>query len=153
VWVDALEKYPNATAARTNLCAALSGVSGRARMAVAACQKALEIAPRSVVAHAALVRSLVELGRLGEAGEAAKEALQRLPEKAEILKVAGHVAWVREDPRTAVGLYRMALQRNPWDIESLLHLAKSEAEAGNRGEARQALRYIEGRPLLDPALR
>jgi tetratricopeptide (TPR) repeat protein len=153
VWTDALEKYPNASAARTNLCAALSGVPGRAGLAVTACQKALEIAPGSVVAHAARVRALVELGRLREAEEAAKEGLRRAPQRAELLKVAGHVAWVREDPRTAIGYYRTALQRNPWDIESLLYLAKSEAEAGNLGEARQALRYIEGRPLLDPALR
>jgi tetratricopeptide (TPR) repeat protein len=153
VWLDALEKYPEAQAAHTNLCAALSGKPGHARAAVAACRRAVEAGPDSTVAASALVRSLAALGRFREARAVVDRGLARRPGDPHLLKVAGHLAWASDEPDRAIPYYLRALRQNPWDVEALLYFAKSHQEVGREAEARRALRYIEGRPILDAAAR
>jgi tetratricopeptide (TPR) repeat protein len=113
----------------------------------------MELSPGNEIARSALVRAYVSLGAADEALAEAERGLRELPNDPNMIRVAGIAAWMNSDKVRAQALFRRGVGMSPWDLESIIYLARTEVALENKDAARETLRRLQGRIVADVALR
>jgi tetratricopeptide (TPR) repeat protein len=148
LWADAAAKSPGLMRAHTHLGVALSR-AGRHEEALAAYDRALEIAPDAAALHYERVLSLRALARDEEAASELDLVLHLEPGHAGAQQLAGEAALRRGDLGTAIAHLRSALAADD-RIAASHHLLGVALLA--RGELDEAAPSLQAAARLDPRL-
>jgi predicted Zn-dependent protease len=90
-----------------------------------------------------LVTIYVAVGAIDKADALVASALKTDEGSPQFERLAGHLAWAKGRPAEAITHYQRALQRLPLNLEIAIYLARSYAEIGRTGEARDLAGQID----------
>lgn len=118
-------------------------------------RKAVELAPRHALSHAALGQVSALLGYDREAGEESRQALDLAAPlgREERLFIEGRYYESRREWNRAVDAYRLLCQAAPDNLEYGLRLAGAETQASNGRTALRTLQALRGLPAAGPDAR
>ena len=143
LWFDAQEKHPGSSTAALSYCAALAERPDMPPLAIAACETANRRFPENQLVKMNLVTIYVAVGAIEKADAIVASALKTDEGSPQFERLAGHLAWAKGRPAEAITHYQRALQRLPLNLEIAIYLARSYAELGRTGEARDLAGQID----------
>ncbi|MGC9983443.1 MAG: tetratricopeptide repeat protein [Polyangia bacterium] len=143
LWFEACKRAPGSATAAVNYCAALTERPDMRRLAIAACENANRRFPEDQLVKMNLVTIYVAVGAIDKADALVASALKTDEGSPQFERLAGHLAWAKGRPAEAITHYQRALQRLPLNLEIAIYLARSYAEIGRTGEARDLAGQID----------
>ena len=143
LWLDAVKRHPEVRTAANNYCAAILVQPDKARAAVAVCSVAHARDPENPLLQANLVTAYLGVGAVEQAEALLAATLARGEPSSQLLRLAGHVAWYRDRPAEAIGYYGRVLKEQPFDLPSVLYMARSYVDLGVVEEARSLAKQID----------
>jgi protein O-mannosyl-transferase len=143
LWMDAIEKHPDSRIASINYCAAILSQPDKTQQAVSVCSQAYARDPQNPRLQASLVSALVGVGAFDRAEAMLAMLLKNEEPSSQLLRMAGHLAWFRNRPAEAIDYYRRVLKEQPFDLESVLYMARSYAELGAMDDARSLASQLD----------
>jgi tetratricopeptide (TPR) repeat protein len=143
-----LERRPDDGISHLNLAKALLA-TGDSAGALAALEEAVRLLPDNGLAHARLGLVLADQGRLKEAAAHGERGVALDPDNPAVRLAAGRIELRRGMPESAVRHYRVALERDPGELEATLGLAVALERSGHAGEGAATFeRVAAGEPSI-----
>lgn len=138
LWRKNAADRPRNPRAQNNYCQALNEV-GRDREALAACDKALWLAPDYADALNNRANVLIGLGRIDEAVASARRALELRREFGDAHVTLGYAFFLRGDYGAAAAEQRAALALQPRNVRAMNNLGNALARLGQGDDALKVL--------------
>ncbi len=149
-----IAKDPKNLAALLGLAELKRRAGGTPQEVTALLQKAVAAQPTDPAARIALIRYQAEVKDLKSAMLSAQDAVAALPNRAQILELAGAVHEAAGENNQAVSIYRKLAALSPKSPVPLLHMARAQAAADNKEDAVESLqKALELKPDLVEAQR